>query len=257
MRAGVVASLRAAAAAAAGATSSTVTSRALWALGAGIVAVGGLGAGVMYMRRQRLRERDAVAALPLLHGNPLVYFDVRDGDAPIGRLIIHVRADVVPLAARNFVALARGDGSAGVSYRGCAFHGIDRDARILGGDVIGTGGSGATATNEPLEAESFELKHVGPGIVAMRSFGAEGFNSQFTIALRSLPVYDGVDEVIGHVVEGWDVLEAMQKTAPRGTGGRWGPPHDYRIAAAGVLRQVASEEAGKPYAPALGDVPLM
>lgn len=39
--------------------------------------------------------------------NPKVFFDMSAGGAPIGRVVMELRADVVPKTAENFRALVR------------------------------------------------------------------------------------------------------------------------------------------------------
>lgn len=52
--------------------------------------------------------------------NPRVYFDLEVGNAPIGRVIIELKADVAPKTAENFRQLCTGE--AGFGYKGSPFH---------------------------------------------------------------------------------------------------------------------------------------
>lgn len=57
--------------------------------------------------------------------NPQVYFDITVGKQEIGRIIMMLRADVVPRTAENFRALCTHE--MGFGYQGCRFHRIIPD----------------------------------------------------------------------------------------------------------------------------------
>ena len=49
-----------------------------------------------------------------------VFFDVTAGSAPVGKVIMELRADVVPKTSENFRALCTGE--KGFGFKGSSFH---------------------------------------------------------------------------------------------------------------------------------------
>lgn len=130
-------------------------------------------------------------------------------DTGVGSMTIAVEADLSPIAAGNFVALA----DCGF-YDGVGFHRVVPGFVIQGGDRTGTGGGGPgyTIPDEPVTAE------YGRGVVAMaRSARPDSVGSQFFIVLDdaargSLASYNTY-QIVGHVTAGMETADAIAAAA--------------------------------------------
>ena len=136
-----------------------------------------------------------------------------------GEILIHVEADLSPIAAGNFVALAECGW-----YDGVVFHRVVPDFVIQGGDgehgrspnvdpsLVGTGGPGYTIADEPVTALYAR------GIVAMaRTRQPNSVGSQFFIILddgaRTSLASANTYQIIGAVATGMEAVDAITAAA--------------------------------------------
>eukprot|EP00980_Cylindrotheca_fusiformis_P006005 scaffold1284_cov108-Cylindrotheca_fusiformis.AAC.19 len=175
-----------------------------------------------------------------------VYFDVDVDGYEMGRIIMGLYGDVVPMTAKNFEALCRGDTphpkGIKLSYEGSHFHRIIPNFMIQGGDFTSHDGLGGLSIYGPKFAdENFELKHIGPGILSMANSGKNTNGSQFFITTAKTPHLNGKHVVFGVVEEGWDVVKLIELSgSSSGT-----PSRLIKIIRCGVLTEEESKEVDK------------
>ena len=121
-----------------------------------------------------------------------------------GTIRIELFDDKAPNTVANFEKLI-GQGY----YDGLKFHRVIDKFMVQGGCPQGTGTGGPGYTFE--DEFHADLTHDGPGVLSMANSGPNTNGSQFFITHVSTPWLDGKHSVFGRVVEGQDVVDAVEK----------------------------------------------
>ncbi|WP_028028585.1 peptidylprolyl isomerase [Gemmobacter nectariphilus] len=156
----------------------------------------------------------AVAALALMTGaalaGPKLAIEV-SGDAK-GTVVIELRDDLAPKHVERIVSLAK-EGA----YDGVAFHRVIEGFMAQTGDVefgkgpdmsrAGMGGSKLPDLKAEFSSAPFDR-----GVVGMaRAMDPNSANSQFFIMFAPAPHLNGQYTVVGQVVSGMDVVDAIKR----------------------------------------------
>jgi FKBP-type peptidyl-prolyl cis-trans isomerase len=130
-----------------------------------------------------------------------------------GSILVNLEFQKTPGTVGNFVALAEGNLENGAKpqgtpyYNGLKFHRVIPDFMIQGGCPQGTGtGNPGYKFDDEFHPD---LKHSGPGVLAMANAGPGTNGSQFYITHIATDWLDGKHTVFGNVVEGQDIVDVV------------------------------------------------
>ena len=135
----------------------------------------------------------------------MVFIDVGIDGKKIGRIVIKLFDDVVPLTCKNFKTLCENK-----SYVGSTFHRIVKNFIIQGGDYTnGDGTGGKSIYGKTFNDENFKLKHNKPYLLSMANKGKNTNGSQFFITLAPAKYLDMKHVVFGEVVNGFEIIDKL------------------------------------------------
>jgi cyclophilin family peptidyl-prolyl cis-trans isomerase len=124
-----------------------------------------------------------------------------------GTIVIELLPGSAPRTVNSFIYLSR-EGW----FDGATFHRVIEGFVAQTGDPSGTGRGGpGYVTPDEIDPE---LKHEGPGWVAMANVGPDTNGSQWYITLAAQPDLDGRYTIFGQVIEGMDVVQSLTLRNP-------------------------------------------
>ncbi len=148
-----------------------------------------------------------------------------------GKIVIDLLPDVAPKHVAQITELA-GEGA----YDNVVFHRVidgfmaqtgDVQFGKKGGDTSMAGMGGSELPDLPAE---FSNRSFARGMVGMaRSASPNSANSQFFIMFADAPHLDGQYTIVGHVIEGMEIVDTLKKGDPRANGSVSDP--DYIVSA--------------------------
>jgi cyclophilin family peptidyl-prolyl cis-trans isomerase len=144
-----------------------------------------------------------------------------------GTVVIELYENEAPKAVENFVSLVESG-----YYDGLTFHRVLPGFMAQGGCPDGTG-SGGPGYNIPCECHQENYRRHFRGSLSMAHAGRDTGGSQFFLTFKRTSHLDGRHTVFGRVIEGLEVLPALQRRNPQ----QGGQPEPDQIAKAEVVRK--------------------
>jgi cyclophilin family peptidyl-prolyl cis-trans isomerase len=147
-----------------------------------------------------------------------VFFNISIGTATGGKIVFELFNDVAPNTVMNFVGLCTGQygkskrSGLPLSYKGCHFFKIVPGSIVQSGDFeFNNGEGGESIFGGTFHNESMLRRHCQAGVLSMVSDDKKCVGSQFMITLHRASQYDGKQVVFGQLIEGMDILRAIEK----------------------------------------------
>ncbi|XP_044756947.1 uncharacterized protein LOC123315348 [Coccinella septempunctata] len=172
---------------------------------------------------QKTSLDDVLCSQPTISGNlektserPECFLEFKvDGGEYLGKILVELYRDHVPVTVQNFMELLSGRFELG--YKGCPVHRIVKDRYLETGDITkGNGTGGFSIYGESFDEENHSLKHTKAGVLSMVRLGtSEKNNSRFCITFMNMQEWDRKNVVFGKVIHGANVLTKLSSYGRR------------------------------------------
>lgn len=164
---------------------------------------------------------------------------------PVGRIIIELHADVVPISAENFRCLCTGEKgysrvrpNVRLHYEGTHFTYVHSTFACRGGDVTHSDGNDGESIYGPrFPLENFQLLNKAGAVGMVHCNRPDSNNSQFYIASSDSLHLDGVNVVVGYVRRGFGAVQEIEKYRGRWFDGKYMPTQKIYVARCGELKR--------------------
>lgn len=161
------------------------------------------------------KESTRLATLRANKTLPLVFFDVEIKGEPMGRIEMVLYTDTSPRCAENFRQFCTGE--AGVAPEGAEGEGMSKHFkgapfyRIIDQFIDQSGVNVESVYGGMFndDAGGLKLKHEHKGLLSMANMGPNTNTNHFSIMMGPAPHLDGSYTIFGQVVEGFDVVDAV------------------------------------------------
>lgn len=171
-----------------------------------------------------------------------VFFDIAIENKYMGRVLIGLYTDQVPLSAENFIQLAEGykvrDKYLG--YRNTTIHKVYPGICLVGGNVLNEK-EGLSIYGKHFPDENFDMEFVQDGDVALYNVGPHTNSSQFLITFAPMPILHKHNVVIGTVLKGMNIIRMIEQLGTR----LGNPMYNIKIINSGLYKNI--EESGPPF----------